>query len=102
MTYGGFDILFYISPENEERSLEYFETEAAFDEIINCNNCNEDMIPDIDVSVGSRELSGKPDEDGENRIISFELTLKLQMSFMRIKKLRYLTMLIQRQWSLSR
>ena len=39
------------------------------------------MIPDIDVSVGTRELSSKPDEDGENRIVNFELTLKLQMKF---------------------
>ena len=59
---GDLNIFVLYTPENEERSLEYFETEAAFDEIINCNNCNEDMIPDIDVSVGSRELSGKPDE----------------------------------------
>ena len=57
---GDLNIFVLYTPENEERSLEYFETEAAFDEIINCNNCNEDMIPDIDVSVGSRELSGKP------------------------------------------
>ena len=39
------------------------------------------MIPDSDVSVGTRELSSKPDEDGENRIVNFELTLKLQMKF---------------------
>lgn len=87
---GDLNIFVLYTPENEERSLEYFETEAAFDEIINCNNCNEDMIPDIDVSVGSRELSGKPDEDGENRIISFELTLKLQMKFYENKETQIL------------
>lgn len=78
---GDLNIFVLYTPENEERNLEYFETEASFDEIINCNNCNEDMIPDIEVSVGSRELSPKPDEDGENRIFSFEITLKLQMKF---------------------
>ena len=78
---GDLNIFVLYSPENEERNIEYFETEVSFDEIINCNDCSEDMIPDIDVSVGTRELSPKPDEDGENRIISFELTLKLQMKF---------------------
>lgn len=78
---GDLNVFVLYTPENEERSLEYFETEVSFDEIINCNDCNEDMIPDIDVSVGTRELSSKPDEDGENRIVNFELTLKLQMKF---------------------
>ena len=78
---GDLNIFVLYTPENEERNLEYFETEVSFDEIINCNNCNEDMIPDIEVSPGTRELSPKPDEDGENRIFSFEITLKLQMKF---------------------
>lgn len=87
---GDLNVFVLYTPENEERSLEYFETEVSFDEIINCNDCNEDMIPDIDVSVGTRELNPKPDEDGENRLVSFELTLKLQMKFYENKEAQIL------------
>ncbi len=69
------------TPEIEERRLEYLETEIPFDGVVNCNGCNENMIPDIEITVSSREASAKPDEDGENRILDIELILKLQMKF---------------------
>ncbi|MFG6394577.1 MAG: DUF3794 domain-containing protein [Lachnospiraceae bacterium] len=69
------------TPEIEERRLEYIETEIPFDGVINCNGCSENMIPDIEITVSSREASAKPDEDGENRILDVELILKLQMKF---------------------
>ena len=39
------------------------------------------MIPDIEVSIASKEATAKPDEDGENRLLDIELILKLQMKF---------------------
>jgi len=77
------DVLLFAlyTPEIEERRLEYIETEIPFDGIVNCNGCSENMIPDIEITVSSREVSAKPDEDGENRILDIELILKLQMKF---------------------
>ncbi len=77
------DILLFAlyTPEIEERRLEYIETEIPFDGIVNCNGCSESMIPDIEVSIASKEATAKPDEDGENRLLDIELILKLQMKF---------------------
>lgn len=69
------------TPEIEERRIEYIETEIPFDGIVNCNGCTENMIPDIEITVSSKEASAKPDEDGENRLLDIELILKLQMKF---------------------
>lgn len=69
------------TPETEERRLEYMETEIPFDGIVNCSGCTENMIPDIEILVASKEVETKPDEDGESRILDIELILKLQMKF---------------------
>ncbi len=77
------DILLFAlyTPETEERRLEYIETEIPFDGIVNCNGCTESMIPDIEITVASKEIEVKPDEDGENRLFDIEVMLKLQMKF---------------------
>lgn len=72
--------LLYI-PENEERRLEYLETEFPFDNTIHCDNCTEDMISDIEIINTTKELETKEDEDGENRILEIELNLNLRMKF---------------------
>lgn len=78
------------TPEIEERKLEYIETEIPFDGVVSCNGCSENMIPDIEVTVSSKEATPKPDEDGENRIIDIELILKLQMKFYEDNELQIL------------
>lgn len=72
--------LLYV-PEDEERRMEYLETEIPIDGVINCTGCNEQMIPDISFLPQNRELEVKTDEDGENRILDLELSLSLNMKF---------------------
>jgi len=78
------------TPEIEERRLEYIETEIPFDGIVTCSGCSENMIPDIEITVASKEAVPKPDEDGENRILDIELILKLQMKFYEDNELQIL------------
>lgn len=72
--------LLYI-PENEERRLEYLETEFPFDVTVQCENASEDMISDIEILNAEKELEIREDEDGENRILELELNLNLNMKF---------------------
>lgn len=65
--------------DNEENSLEYFETELPFSGIIDCNGCNDDMIDDITCNIFSKDLQIKPDIDGEERIIDVEVVLNLNI-----------------------
>lgn len=81
--------LLYI-PENEERHLEYLETEFPFDGIVPCSNCNEDMISDVEILSSEKEIEVKPDEDGENRILELELNLNLRLKFYQDETFDYL------------
>lgn len=77
------DLLLFLlyTPEDEERRMEYLETELPVDGVIRCSGCHEQMIPDISFFPQSRELEVKMDEDGEARILDLEMSLSLNMKF---------------------
>ncbi len=81
--------LLYI-PENEERRLEYLETEFPFDGTVHCEDCSEDMISDIEILNTTRELEIRGDEDGENRILELDLNLNLRIKFYKDETFDYL------------
>lgn len=81
--------LLYI-PESDERTLEYLETEVPFDDIISCDNCNQDMISDVEYLNFHKEIQLQADEDGENRILDFEWTLHLKLRFYQDETFDYL------------
>ncbi len=87
---GDSSVFILYTPEDDDRRLEYFETEVPFDGIVNCNGCNDDMIHDIEIIPDTKELSIKSDEDGENRILDMELVLKLQMKFYEDEEIKIL------------
>lgn len=67
------------SGEDEENSLQFFETEVPFSGTIDCNGCREDMISDVDIRIHSKDLEIKPDSDGEERVIDLEVVLDLDL-----------------------
>ncbi len=66
-------------PEDEERRMEYLETELPVEGMLQCSGCKEQMIPDISFQTQNRELEVKTDEDGEQRILELEMTLALSL-----------------------
>lgn len=68
-------------PVDEERRMEYLETETSIDGIVQCDQCSEQMIPDIIFQPGCGSMEVKPDEDGEQRILEIELPLNMTMKF---------------------
>ncbi len=77
------DLLVFVLyiPEDEERRMEYLETELPLDGVVSCAGCNEQMIPDISFLPQNRGLEVKADEDGMQRILDVEMTLALNMKF---------------------
>jgi len=65
--------------DGEESPIEYYETELPFSSTIDCNGCNEDMTPDINLMITGKNLEVKPDSDGEERIIDVETVLELNI-----------------------
>lgn len=87
---GDINLFLLYTPEDEERRLEYIESEIPFDGIINCSGCNEDYIPDIEINIGTCQIEPKPDDDGELRLLDLEMLLKLDMKFYEDNTLRIL------------
>lgn len=77
------DLLVFILyiPEDEERRMEYLETELPIDGVVSCAGCHEQMIPDISFLPQNRGLEVKADEDGMQRILDVEMTLSLNIKF---------------------
>lgn len=63
--------------DSENHPMEYYETELPFSSTIDCNGCNEDMTPNISLDLVGKNISVKPDSDGEERIIDLEAILEL-------------------------
>lgn len=59
--------------------FEYYETELPFSQTIDCNGCNEDMTPNICITLGSANLEVKPDADGEERMVECESVLDMNI-----------------------
>lgn len=69
--------VFLLYMGEEDNVIQFIETEIPFSEVIDCNGCTEDMIPDVDIRIQSKEMEIKPDSDGEERILEIEVVLEL-------------------------
>lgn len=65
--------------EEEHVPVQYLEWELPFSSEIECPECKEDMVGNIHIAVGSRQIEVKPDADGEERVLELEAILDLDM-----------------------
>lgn len=61
--------------EGEEHPVRSFETTIPFSGVLECHGCREGMLPDIRYRLGQKELTVRPDFDGEERSIGLEMVL---------------------------
>lgn len=71
------DLVVFVVYSSEDDEYECLEKEIPFSGEIELTEANEDMLCDIDVNIAERNISVKPDDDGENRIIDIDITLDL-------------------------
>lgn len=74
---GELSVFILYTGDSENSPMEYYETELPFSSTIDCNGCTEDMTPNISLDIVGRNVSVKPDSDGEERIIDLEAILEL-------------------------
>ncbi len=65
--------------EEENAPVQWLESIVPFNGSIELPECSEDMIADIGTSVSNTSIGVKPDFDGEQRVIEFEMVLDLNM-----------------------
>lgn len=73
------DIHFFIlyEGEGEDHPIRAFETTIPFSGVLECHGCREGMLPDIRYKLGQKELTIRPDFDGEERNVGLELVLEV-------------------------
>lgn len=65
--------------EGEEEEICHYETVLPFAGSLACDGAREGMIPEIRAQSEAREVVVRPDFDGEERVITFELCLNLDI-----------------------
>lgn len=65
--------------EGEEREICHYETTLPFAGSLDCPGAREGMIPEIRFLAEEREVEIRPDFDGEERVITFEQCLELDI-----------------------
>lgn len=69
--------------QDTEAPVQWLEYTLPFSGEVECPDCTEDLIPDIEVSIMHQSLEAKPDVDGEERIFAADVVLELDMKFFR-------------------
>lgn len=65
--------------QGEEARLEWLEEVLPLSGSVACDSCGEEMVYQIEVSVAHSELEVKPDYDGEDRLLSLDMMLDLNI-----------------------
>lgn len=90
----------YISG-TENSHLEFYETTLPIRGTLDCNGCDESMVPYIEIGIHSKDLEAKEDEDGEMRVFDLEMVLDLLIKVYREEELEVLTDFYARDRDLS-
>ena len=65
--------------DDEGNPLQWLEYSLPFGGEVECPDCREDLIPNIEVSMIHQGIDVKPDSDGEERIFQADVVLELDM-----------------------
>lgn len=76
---GELGIFMMYLPQEESASVQWYETSVGFEGKLDINGCNADMVSYVKYHVMSVQVEIKPDYDGENREISIEMVLDLEV-----------------------
>lgn len=76
---------------NDSPSILWFEETIPFSGSIPLGNVDESMVPDIEVTMSSKNVNIKADSDGEERVIEFDIVLDLNIKVYKEVTLNYLS-----------
>lgn len=62
--------------EEENAPVQWVDTVVPFSGVAEVA-CTDDMIPDIEISIASSNITPKPDNDGEQRILELDMVIEL-------------------------
>ena len=77
--------------ESDEMGIRSYESPLPFSGNIECHGCREGMIPAISYCIGQQELTIRPDNDGEERVIALEALIDLKLKCYEEAKVELIT-----------
>ena len=75
--------------EDAQMPVQYARWEIPVDTQLECYECMPGMIGKIGMSLGGQQLEVRPDEDGEERVISLEVTIDCDIKIYEDHKITY-------------
>lgn len=82
-------------------SVLWYESDIPFNGTLPLSGVDESMIPDIEISMSSKDINIKADSDGEERVIEFDMVLDLNIKVYKEVTLNYLYDLYSNQVTLT-
>ncbi|MCL2050317.1 MAG: DUF3794 domain-containing protein [Lachnospiraceae bacterium] len=76
---GEIKAFFMYRSDGEEKEICHHETILPFSGVIECAEINEGMIPEISWLIKEKATEIRPDFDGEDRIVTFDLLMELDV-----------------------
>lgn len=76
---GRMDVFVIYKPEDELAPVQYVNASREFQDTINCDGINEDMVLDDIISAGRGTVSVRADDHGEDRILQVESSLNVDV-----------------------
>lgn len=80
--------LIYRSEENS--GYEFFESTLPFSQSIECNGSKEYLVPDVTYTLSQKDCEIRPDLDGEERILGFDVVMDLYIKLYEDMNLEYI------------
>lgn len=77
--HGELSVFAMYQANDDSQSVQWYETNVPFEGKLDINGCSADMISYIKYNIINTNVEVKPDYDGENREISIEMTLDMDV-----------------------
>lgn len=87
---GDVNIFMIYRPGDDSSGYEFFETSMPFTHSIECTGSKDYLIPDITYTISQKDCEIRPDLDGEERIIGFDIVMDLYMKLYEDMNLEYI------------
>lgn len=86
------ELLLFVLYQGEEEGMPFqnLEWELPFETEIECRDCQDHMIGNINVAIGSTQIDIKPDADGEERILALDASLDLDIRIYEEKEMNFM------------
>lgn len=87
---GDLNMFLIYRPGDDASGYEFFETSMPFSHSIECNGSKDYLIPDISYTISQKDCEIRPDLDGEERVIGFDVIMDLYLKLYEDMNLEYI------------